>query len=317
MKFLRKKRKTPGSIKKNLLYVIIALLAWVFLIYNSRNLLSGIALGNSKEQDQLDKIDSDISSKQDQLKYVKTASEKAVSSSRKQKEKYIPADVEDYIINHFNKLTYNETYWKNAKGCDIWESPEASSQENYDQLQEYAKDLEEYNKAILDFKSPFPDIMDVIRERDSNLDDWGSVCKKLRPHPDGIKALFPSKQLSLTAAGYVEPLLTPMRHHSFCKSRNLLRDGLRMDYLVHDFENMCMKLKPTSRRVLIDMGASLDYFGRKKQPIIALMDVYQKFGFNFDHIYAFESTGKDPTEVYNKLLPKEHFASYHWINTGT
>ena len=83
-----------------------------------------------------------------------------------------------------------------------------------------------------------------------------------------------------------------------------------------DFETMCLKLKPTSRLVLIDMGAALDFHSDGKQAVITLMKTFEKFGFFFDHIYAFEIENKDPTEVYRKYLPKEYLTSYHWINTG-
>ena len=33
---------------------------------------------------------------------------------------------------------------------------------------------------------------------------------------------------------------------------------LSLDYLVHDYETICRNLKPTSRRVLFDLGATLD-----------------------------------------------------------
>jgi hypothetical protein len=281
--------KIKGS---TLLVGIIALSAWVYLISKHRSLV-GIALEVSETQD------------------------KSVKAYKKYT-KYIPADVEAYIMDNFKKLNYDEENdANNAKGCKIWKSPEASNQKNYDKLQGYAKDLEDYNKAVSNFKSPFPDVMRVMHKRGSTLDGWSSVCEKLRLHPDGIEALFPSKQISLTSSGYVEPLLTPMRHHTFCTEGG--ENIFRMDYMVHDFESMCMKLKPSSRRVLIDMGASLSFHenGKEVVPIVSLMNLYEKFGFNFDHIYAFEISAQDPTEVYNKLLPKKYFASYHWINTGT
>ena len=88
-----------------------------------------------------------------------------------------------------------------------------------------------------------------------------------------------------------------------------------LDYLIHDFEAMCHKLKPTSKRVLIDMGASLS-FHKGSTPMLELMDLYEKFGFNFDHIYAFEMTYTDPKEVYKNLLPEKYMPAYHWINVG-
>ena len=91
---------------------------------------------------------------------------------------------------------------------------------------------------------------------------------------------------------------------------------MSLDYLVHDFEAMCNNLKPHSKTVLIDMGASLQFHGGGSQPMIQLMDQYEKFGINFDHIYAFEMTPTDPKKVYENLLPERFMASYHWINVG-
>ena len=91
--------------------------------------------------------------------------------------------------------------------------------------------------------------------------------------------------------------------------------ALWQNYLVHDFEAMCRNLKPHSKRIFIDLGASLSFSG-KDQPVVQLLDLYERFGFNFDHIYAFEATFTEPEEVYKKLLPEKYFNSYHWINVG-
>ena len=90
---------------------------------------------------------------------------------------------------------------------------------------------------------------------------------------------------------------------------------MKLDYLVHDFEAMCHNLKPTSKRILIDKGAALNFHDHV-QPVINLLDLYDKFGFHFDHIYAFEMQSTSPNKVYGKLLPEKYFPSYHWINVG-
>ena len=231
---------------------------------------------------------------------------------------YVPASIEKYVTDNLESLGYDrdETNPPLPKGCAIWNAPEASTQENFDNMVAYLADIGEYSKAIEGFTTNVPDLMDVMRERKmGNLDhDISDICKGLRPHPHGINALFPSKQLSLSKAGFVEPLTTPMRHPSFCESP-VHSNLFRIDYLVHDFEKMCLDLKPTSRRVLIDMGASLQFHG-DVQPMVTLMETYAKFGFNFDHIYAIDITPTEPTKMYEELLPKKYFASYHWINTG-
>lgn len=115
----------------------------------------------------------------------------------------------------------------------------------------------------------------------------------------------------------MEPLTTPMRHPKFCETEEL-DVGMRMDYTVHDFEAMCSNLKPHSRRILLDMGASLQFHDTENSvPIVSLINMYEKFGFKFDHIYAFELKPAPPDTVYNDLLPQQLFPSYHWINTGT
>jgi hypothetical protein len=88
-----------------------------------------------------------------------------------------------------------------------------------------------------------------------------------------------------------------------------------LNYLVQDFEAMCRKLKPHSKRVLIDLGASLSFHGSNNQ-VVELLELYEKFGFDFDHIYAFEYTFTEPQKVYKELLPEKYFKSYHWINVG-
>ena len=48
---------------------------------------------------------------------------------------------------------------------------------------------------------------------------------------------------------------------------------------------MCKNLKPTSKRVFIDIGASMK---RESNPLVKFLKEFKKFGFYFDHIYAFE-----------------------------
>lgn len=50
-------------------------------------------------------------------------------------------------------------------------------------------------------------------------------------------------------------------------------------------------------------------------PAIYLMTIWQKFGFKFDHIYAYEIKRKDPNDVFHRL-PDNLKAAYHWINVG-
>jgi hypothetical protein len=90
-----------------------------------------------------------------------------------------------------------------------------------------------------------------------------------------------------------------------------------MEYLVHDFYSMCKQLKKHSRTVFIDMGASLDFHEKEgsDSPAIYINQIYSKFGFQFDHIYAYEINQKVPAQVYERV-PNELMSSYHWINVG-
>lgn len=224
---------------------------------------------------------------------------------------YIPASCEKYIVKHATELGYASTEvgtaqepWLNlVNGCTIWNDPKASNDEIYNSLQSYLLDLDNYNEAMKNFV-PIPDLLDEIKK--GNYD----VCLSAKVHPDGLVSLFPSKQLSLTKSGYVEPLTTPMRSMNFCKSSGVMD----MDFLIHDFEAMCRNLKPMSRRVFIDLGASLDH--GTGNPVGWLLGEYEKFGFIFDHIYAFEIKFTKPEDVFGHLLADKYFAAYHWMNVG-
>lgn len=190
-------------------------------------------------------------------------------------------------------------------GCEIWRN---ESEIMHDSLMTLGQELDNHQVAIENFER-IPDLLKLIIKSGTH-----EVCESARPHPDGLKALFSSDSLSMTRSGLVEPLFPPLRSHHFCfKERK--QYGLSTDYLVHDFEAMCRQLKPHSKRVFIDLGASLSFHDRNN-PIFDLWDTYEKFGFIFDHIYGFEANFTDPQTVYKELLPEKYFKSYHWINVG-
>mmetsp|Transcript_5752 Transcript_5752/g.7086 ORF Transcript_5752/g.7086 Transcript_5752/m.7086 type:complete len:389 (-) Transcript_5752:194-1360(-) len=241
-----------------------------------------------------------------------------VNQARQQRnvQEYVAASTEEYIMHHLDDLNLRDDKTR-AKGCKIWFDPEATTQETYHNLRSYRDEIDVYAKAIKDFSKLVPNLVETIRRGGSaGTTNQEILCKTVRPHPDGIQALFPSKQLSLTPAGYAEPLLTPMRHPSFCEEDHHI-NKLRTDYLVHDYEQMCLNLKPHSKTIFVDMGASLEFHNEEVDPpVMALLNEFEKFGFHFDHIYAFEITQTDPNKVYRELLPEKYFPSYHWINTG-
>ena len=186
-----------------------------------------------------------------------------------------------------------------SSGCSVW----GKNLTIQGDLTTYIDELDAYNKALEEFEG----IGDL---RLQGL----AACNKV----DLLKAHFPSRQLSLTSAGYVEPLLPPLRHPKCCTTQDgWNRNNFRLDlsYLVHDFSEMCKSLKRHSRVVLFDMGASLQFKGYNGGPPVYLYNLYRKFGFPFDHIYAYEVTPTPPAEVFAQL-PPELSSAYHWINVG-
>jgi len=231
--------------------------------------------------------------------------------SQKPIEMYRPSNLELYLLDHASELGWDVAD-KTVSGCKVWLDPAVTTPEIHASLIQYKHELESmYYPAVHAF-NPIPDLMKTIRN--SDVENRYDVCKTARVHPDGIKALFPQTSdsvLSSTHMGLAEPLTTPMRHPRYCFRRQ--GNLLNLDYFVHDFEAMCHQLKPTSRLVLFDLGASLT---RENNPTATLMKLYRKFGFKFDHIYAFEMTFTQPGLVYGEQLEQEYFSSYHWINTG-
>jgi uncharacterized protein YxeA len=218
-----------------------------------------------------------------------------------QSKEYEPSSIEKYIIENLVNLGYDKES-KSTSGCAIWKNESAS--DIYSDLHEYGKSLDEYNKAVQNF-TEIPDLMESIKASGDH-----QICESAKIHPDGIEAFFAIKHLSRGNSGFMEPLTPPMRSHHYCwRGKNLMRQ----DYMIHDYEAMCRKLKPTSRRVFIDIGASMK---RENNPLVTFLAEYKKFGFHFDHIYAFEIAPFEAKEVYKDILPDEYMASYHWINTG-
>jgi len=214
---------------------------------------------------------------------------------------YIPAPVEDYVIKNAAHLGYDTKGDHNAPGCTIFQDKNAS--DIYDNLQVYLEELQEYGELMKNFSS----VPDVRLHQDR------SICDSLEMHPEGLMGIFKSQQLSYTKAGFLEPLLPPLRHPLFCLGRGDLFMSLK--YLVHDFAHMCRSLQQHSQIVLIDMGASLNFHGVDDQPAVYLTQIYKKFGMPFDHIYAYEITPQNLATIC-ELVPNSLKTAYHWINVG-
>ena len=220
---------------------------------------------------------------------------------------YQPAPVEAYIMNHTQEMGLNTPVPDLAKTCHIWN--DETSTPYYAQLQDYMQELEDYYTLVENFTLGIPDL-----RRNLTHSSHKEVCEQVKLHPDGLPGLFSkSQQLSMSASGWVEPLLPSMRHPKFCKQgRPYL---LSMDYMVHDFETMCHKLKPSSRTVFVDMGASLVFHRGQKSPTLFMLDLFAKFGIKFDHVYAYEMTQQNPNHVF-ELIPEKYESAFHWINVG-
>jgi hypothetical protein len=217
---------------------------------------------------------------------------------------YQPSKVEEYVFKNAQRLGYNKTD-PPASTCSLWKDSKTAS-EIHSPLLQYERELRDYAKRLENFPGTVKDLREHLTE------DNHTICDSLELHKDGLAGIFKSGVLSQTTSGLVEPLLPPLRHPGICWNKTLL---LSMDYLVHDFASMCRQLKPTSRTVLVDMGASLDFHHGETSPAVYLTKLFQRFGFRFDHVYAFEIKQKKPQKVF-QAVPDDLRAAYHWINVG-
>ncbi|KAL7564584.1 hypothetical protein ACA910_017929 [Epithemia clementina (nom. ined.)] len=230
---------------------------------------------------------------------------------------YVPAMAERYLIDHANELGYNTTGNDMAEGCKIWNDPNQAP-EICTQLQAYLHDLDEYNQALEAFTGPqwmlgnsgnsssnsnataSDKVKDVRRLLTGDDENDYNICEQLELMPSAaghttraaggdLQSRFFSRsggQLSRKLkSGWVEPLLPPMRHPNFCTIKKW--NYLNLDYLVHDYAHICRRLKPTSRVVLFDLGASTKFAGVSSASLRILQN-FGKFGIPFDHIHAFE-----------------------------
>ncbi|KAL7578667.1 hypothetical protein ACA910_009809 [Epithemia clementina (nom. ined.)] len=251
---------------------------------------------------------------------------------------YQPSSVESYWLDFGPTLGGFQVQSPPADGCRLWTNRRVSGI-HYDTLQHYRRELKEYAKRVQAFVSPVTDLRHAMAVVDNDNDNnTKAICDSLELHPDGLAGLFgTSGALSQfpggCGAGYVEPLLPPLRHPEFCMERK--RKLLHLGYLIHDFAALCRhRLHRHSRTVFIDMGASLDFHQKNNNkknknqpqrrsssssgtlsPAIYITQTYQQFGFKFDHVYAYEVTPKNATLVYEQV-PDELKAAYHWYNVG-
>jgi len=228
------------------------------------------------------------------------------SSLREGPASYVPAGIENYVIDNAEKLGFNTEPGVDASACTIWKDPTATT--IHKELHTVKNEMIAFAEHIQGLRSPVPDLRLAVEHNQSICDDLGFS-------KGGVGSLFPSGQLSqVPGKGYMEPITTPLRHPFFCEGprRQWL---LNLGYLVHDFPAICRSLKRTSRTVFIDMGASLQFHVTGDQPAVYITNLYRKFGIPFDHIYAYEVRPTPPEKVFEKV-PQHMRAAYHWINVG-
>jgi len=245
----------------------------------------------------------------------------AKKSKTDEYKEYIPSKMEDYILTHMKELKLDAKAPNLVTTCHLWKDPLSSP--IYDDLHTFRKDLEDYYKRVEAFQLDhnITDIREHLKHRDNDNDNKekaaaakSEFCTHLEVAQDGLPSIFAKEQLSYTRAGWVEPLLPPMRHPNWCIDGTQTSLG-SIDYLIHDFAHTCRQLKPTSRLVLFDMGASLMFSKKWPSPVLKLVDNFRKFGLPFDHIYAYEVTQQQPADVFI-MLPLHMRAAFHWINVG-
>ena len=219
---------------------------------------------------------------------------------------YAASKIESFYLENGRSLGLDSDP-QTSSGCTEWTNPNSPIAA---ELQAYRDGIEAYKVALASFLQK-PSIKDLRKEIEANGDH--SVCDSLELHPDGLNGIFPLNTLTQTADSLLEPLFPPMRSPRICWDFGGAL--MSMEYLIHDFAAYCRKLTPSSRIVLVDMGASLSFHGTGDQPAVYLTDIYSKFGFHFDHIYAYEITPTKPADMVEKV-PDWMAAAYHWINVG-
>ena len=203
--------------------------------------------------------------------------------------------------------------------CQIWTNSSNPINPNLTVFRQELKNY--YEQQIASFQPVQRDIRHLQREATALTKDDADIAGNIEAVCSSIdllagdEAAFPSSgQLSKGSFGYIEPLLPPLRHPEFCFTTQHVLD---QRYLVHDFGSFCRNsVRPDSRFVFVDIGASPTFHQReRKLPVGDLLALYRKFGFYFDHIYAFEKSNVEPAKVYD-VIPGEWLSAFHWINVG-
>lgn len=267
---------------------------------------TGVLIGSLVEHDEAmlrspqRSLSSEVPEIQDQISLAK---------HRKSGLYYLPSRLESHFMENSITLGFDQVN-PMPKGCQEWQ--DTSSPVN-NQLQQFREELRDYRNRLNTFKSSVTDLR-------AFLEDDPRICESLELHQQGLPGIFPSGSLSRTTDGsYIEPIAPPFRDASICFSteEDMYKEVMSLKYLVHDFASMCRKLKPTSQIVMLDLGASLDFHKPigDYEPAMQLVARFQQFGFKFDHIYAFEISPSNATDVFDRI-PEDIVGAYHWMNVG-
>jgi hypothetical protein len=164
---------------------------------------------------------------------------------------YTPSHEEHRVVKAAESMGLNVDGY--ASGCELWSYKKNAA------AALYLEALDEHAKRVSDFGG-VPDLRKRLNaswwqpHKNKEID---GICKSVDVglvNYDGDdatnhKGVFQTGQLSWTeTAGFVEPLLPPMRHPKFCDPHpdKEIKHANKMSlaYLIHDFPAMCHKLKP-------------------------------------------------------------------------
>lgn len=236
----------------------------------------------------------------------KTHNDKLRDANESTPYRYEQSLIENHFISNLEMLGLNIA--QRTPTCPLIFN---TSSPIHDHLQRYFSELDRYNDIMNNFKPITTDLRTYIEPGGENIEQ---VCNVTKIHPHGLGGIFTNGHVSISnRVGSMEPLLPVFRSHKICT--NTKKYKLSMDYLVHDFYSMCKNLKRHSRLVFVDMGASLQFHAGKESPAVYIHRVFRRFGFQFDHVYAYEITPISADKVYDRI-PEELMDSFHWINVG-
>ena len=184
--------------------------------------------------------------------YLRNSNSSAMSSrttAMKHSAKYFPSHLEKEIMKVSKSvLGYDQDM---VDECDLHRN--ASKKVLHSEYIRYLANLEKFADATRKFNAGVKDLRLLSKGKRNKL------CQKM----DKVlqKSFHTKRDCSWTNAGYVEPLLPPMRHPRLCDAEKRELYKLNIEYLVHDFGTICRRLERDTRTSFFDLGASLQVHG--------------------------------------------------------